>query len=58
MANEQKQKLYICHDFNTLGCQSNFWHIKNKQIWIATVKFQRIAQTFLTKCGQCGLWTF
>jgi hypothetical protein len=32
MANEQKQKIYICHDFN------------NKKIWIATVNYQRIAK--------------
>jgi hypothetical protein len=46
MANEQKQKIYICHDlnfFNTLECLSNFLHTKNKTIWIATVNYQRIA---------------
>ena len=43
MANEQKQKNCICHDFNTLGCLSNFLHIKNKQIWTATVNYQKVA---------------
>ena len=46
MANEQKQKISICHAFNTLECLSNFLQIKNKQIWIATVDYQRIAQNF------------
>jgi hypothetical protein len=44
---EQKQKIYRCHDFHTLECQSNFLQrIKNKQIWIATVNYQKIAQNF------------
>jgi hypothetical protein len=45
MTNEQKQKTYICHDFNTLECLRNFLQI-NKQIWIATVNYQRIARNF------------
>ena len=30
----------------TLECLSNFLHIKNKKIWIATVNYQRIAKNF------------
>jgi hypothetical protein len=40
MANEQKQKNYICLEWFKI--KQLFAH-KNKQIWIATVNYQRIA---------------
>ena len=30
----------------TLECVSNFWHIKTKKIWIATLNYLRIAKNF------------
>ena len=44
MANEQKQKIYICHDYPWMPKQ--FLVHKNKKICIATVNYQRIAKNF------------
>jgi hypothetical protein len=38
MANEQKQKIYTCHEW-----LKHFFAHKNKLIWIATVNYQIIA---------------
>jgi hypothetical protein len=40
MANEKKQKNYICHEWFKI---KHFFAHKNKLIWIAKVNYQRIA---------------
>jgi hypothetical protein len=40
MANEQKQKNYICHEWFKI---KQFFAHKNKLIWIAKLNYQRIA---------------
>jgi hypothetical protein len=40
MAKEQKQKIYICHEWFKI---KQFFAHKNKLIWIAKVNYQRIA---------------
>jgi hypothetical protein len=44
MANEQKQKIYICHDYSWVAKQ--FFAHENKKIWIATVNYEKIAKNF------------
>jgi hypothetical protein len=40
MANEQKQKIYICHERFKI---KHFFAHENELIWIAKVSYQRIA---------------